>query len=76
MKNGLEKAIQIAGNKTKLAKKLGLTKGYISRWDAIPIKWVRRVSEVTGLPAEQLHPDFRKLLPDEVRLPRLGVENI
>ncbi|NRA88539.1 MAG: helix-turn-helix domain-containing protein [Rhizobiales bacterium] len=64
MENGLKKAIQAAGNKSKLARKLDLTKGYISRWDAIPLKWVKRVSEVTGLPAEQLHPDFQIVTPD------------
>ena len=44
-----------------LAEKLGVSQGAISQWIAngeIPIKRVRDISRITGIPSAKLHPDF------------------
>jgi len=45
----------------QLAQKLGVSQGAISQWitnGEIPIKRVRDVSRITGIPSNKLHPDF------------------
>ena len=45
----------------ELAGDLGVSQGAISQWivnGQIPIKRVRKVSRLTGIPANKLHPDF------------------
>lgn len=56
---GLKKAIEVVGSAAALAKKLKITKGAVSRWNEIPRKRLLQVSEITGLPITDLHPDFR-----------------
>lgn len=55
--------IEYVGKHTQsvVAKDLGVSQGAISQWIAngeIPIKRVRKVEQLTGIPAAQLHSDF------------------
>ena len=50
-----------ANTQQGLADSLGVSQGAISQWIAsreIPIKRVRKISRITGIPADKLHPDF------------------
>jgi hypothetical protein len=46
------------GGQTKLAKELGVTRQAISKWRHVPLKYVRRVSQFTGLSLAVLRPDI------------------
>ena len=45
------------GTQTKLAKELGVTRQAISKWRHVPLKYVRRLSQFTGLTPSVLRPD-------------------
>lgn len=55
---GLRKAIKAAGNSTKLARKLRVTRAAIAQWDKVPIGRVAAVERHTGVPRHELRPDF------------------
>lgn len=55
---GVEKAIAAAGNKSILARKLGVKVQSIQQWDRIPAERVLEVERVTGVPREELRPDL------------------
>ena len=46
------------GSQAKLAKELGVTRQAISKWKHVPLKYVRRISQFTGLSAAVLRPDI------------------
>ena len=79
MDQGYKKAIAVSGNAAKLARELQITKANVYRWlGVIPIFWIKRVSEVTGIPMLELHPDTRAALAEAIdvdRLQQLGAEN-
>lgn len=59
----LQKAIDSAGNRSKLAKKLGIDKPqnisvWVNRDKKAPAKYVAKISEVTGVPCYELRPDI------------------
>ena len=56
---GLKRAIEVVGTAAALAKKLNITRTAVYRWNEIPRKRLLQVSEITGLPITDLHPDFR-----------------
>lgn len=46
-------------SKADVARMLGIRRQAITRWENIPLKYVREISEVTGIPREFLRPsDF------------------
>ena len=56
---GLHKAIEAAGGTSdKLASKLKITPQAISQWRQIPLNRVFDVERETGVPRDQLRPDF------------------
>ena len=58
----LEKAIEIAGNRSKLAEQIGIKPQNVSNWvnrdKKAPAKYVAKISEVTGVPCYELRPDI------------------
>jgi len=55
---GLEAAIRAAGGTMKLARALGITHNAISVWVQVPVKRVRDVARLTGIPKHVLRPDI------------------
>jgi hypothetical protein len=51
-------AIVAAGGIAELARQLGVTRQAVSLWDKIPLKHLRAVSKMTGIPRQQLRPDL------------------
>ena len=59
----LEKAIEIAGNRSKLAEQIGIEKpqsvsNWVNRDKKASAKYVAKISEVTGVPCYELRPDI------------------
>ncbi len=44
-------------SKASIARMIGSTKQYISNWDEVPIKYVRTISKITGIPPHTILPD-------------------
>lgn len=42
--------------KTKIAEMLGITKQAITRWEAVPLRYVTALSKETGIPKAELLP--------------------
>ena len=59
-KTALKKAIKIAGGQRALARKLGISQQSIQQWVVVPLKRVKQVSEITGVPREELAPELFK----------------
>jgi DNA-binding transcriptional regulator YdaS (Cro superfamily) len=59
-KTALKKAIKIAGGQSALARKLGISQQSIQQWVVVPLKRVKQVSEITGVPREELAPELFK----------------
>ena len=55
---GLSKAIKAAGSISALARKLNIKRQAISQWDAIPLERVIEIEKATGIPRQELRPDF------------------
>lgn len=57
---GLDAAVRAAGNRTKLARLLGIKAPSIYRWagGVIPAHWVIAIEATTGVPRETLRPDL------------------
>lgn len=43
-----------------VAKDLGISRGYVAQWEFVPDKFVKVLSDVTGIPQQQLRPDLFK----------------
>lgn len=54
----LIEAIIAIGGMSELARHLGVTRQAISGWKRIPLKHVKRVSELTNIPHDKLRPDL------------------
>ncbi|WP_281536442.1 transcriptional regulator [Parasutterella excrementihominis] len=59
-KTALKKAIKKAGGQSALARKLGISQQSIQQWVVVPLKRVKQVSEITGVPCEELAPELFK----------------
>jgi DNA-binding transcriptional regulator YdaS (Cro superfamily) len=55
---GLKAAIDHFGNGNRLADALGINRQAIYQWEKIPLERVIRIEELTGIPREELRPDF------------------
>ena len=49
--------MRLGGDRSKLGRALGISRATPSTWSEVPQKYVRRLSELTGLPPEQILPD-------------------
>lgn len=58
MKNGLQKAIDVMGSRSALARALNIDQAAISRWKQVPSKWIIPIEHLTNVPREQLRPDL------------------
>lgn len=59
MEDDCKKVIKEAGGPAKVARALGdLTSQAVSQWKRIPLNRVRKISELTGIPAAELRPDL------------------
>lgn len=66
----LRHAIEAAGNRTALAKAIGVTPQNIMQWERVPAERVIAVEAATGLPREYLRPDvFAVPKPKHVKSP-------
>jgi DNA-binding transcriptional regulator YdaS (Cro superfamily) len=54
------RAIEKMGSAAKLAAALGITRSAVSQWHTIPQWHIARVSEVTGIPIQELVSTNRK----------------
>ena len=58
----LEKAIEICGSQTELAKRIGMSQQLVSYWVStgrgIPAEHIGRVSKATKIPVKQLRADI------------------
>jgi DNA-binding transcriptional regulator YdaS (Cro superfamily) len=54
------RAIETMGSAAKLAAALGITRSAVSQWRRIPAWHMAKVSEITGIPADELLPQARK----------------
>lgn len=55
---GLQRAIDVAGSQRRLAKLIGLSQQAVNQWRTIPLNRVLDVESATGVPREELRPDF------------------
>ncbi len=46
------------GNAARLAEALGVSKQAVSSWEMLPVKWVRVVSQATGIHPYRIRPDL------------------
>lgn len=57
MEAALALAIEKAGGVIRLAEKIGVTKGAVSKWDRAPVMRVLEIERITGVPRYELRPD-------------------
>ena len=55
---GLARAIEVAGTAANLARMLDISAQSICKWTKVPLERVHEVARVTGIPKEELRPDF------------------
>ena len=56
--SALQRAILIAGNSTKLGKKLGVSRQAVEQWKVVPPERVLAVEKATGVSRYELRPDI------------------
>jgi DNA-binding transcriptional regulator YdaS (Cro superfamily) len=54
------RAIEKMGSAAKLAAALGITRSAVSQWRTIPSWHISRVSQLTGIPINELVPEARQ----------------
>jgi transcriptional regulator with XRE-family HTH domain len=50
-----------------VAKGLGITRQAVSGWHAVPAEWVKKISDLTGIPPHELRPDLYDATPPKRR---------
>jgi DNA-binding transcriptional regulator YdaS (Cro superfamily) len=54
----IDRAAAAVGNKSELARRLGITVQSIQQWKKIPAERLVDIERVTGIPREELRPDL------------------
>jgi hypothetical protein len=47
-----------AGGATALARELGLSRAALYKWQRVPLKYLRLLTKMTGIPRHKLRPDI------------------
>lgn len=58
--NALNRAVAAVGTRANLARRLGISRAAVAQWRVTPIRRVREVSEITGIPIGELCPDLTR----------------
>ncbi len=61
MEDSLQRALDIAGGPTALARHLGITKQAVSQWLKVPPERVLAVEDATGVACYELRPDIYRV---------------
>jgi DNA-binding transcriptional regulator YdaS (Cro superfamily) len=56
--SALQRAIKIAGNPTRLGKKVGVSRQAVEQWKVVPPERVLAVEKATGVSRYELRPDI------------------
>jgi len=76
-REALRLVVEICGNQSKLAERLGVVRQLVSRWDEIPPKYLHAVAGITQLPISWILPELESSVsaligrPSELLLPEL-----
>lgn len=54
----LDEVFAAFGSASKLAAHLGVSRQAVYHWKAVPIKYLREINRVTGIPKPKLRPDL------------------
>lgn len=46
------------GSLSEMSRRLGVSRQAIAQWDKVPVKHLRAISEMTGIPRQKLRPDL------------------
>lgn len=55
--DALNEAIQAVGGYTDVGAALGISPSAVHQWRKTPLHWVKRLSEISGVPTWRLAPD-------------------
>jgi DNA-binding transcriptional regulator YdaS (Cro superfamily) len=55
---GLRLAVQVAGSRAALARKIGVSRQAVWRWKKIPVERLKAVEKATRIPRYRLRPDI------------------
>lgn len=58
MDSALQKVINLAGNRSKLARQLGIKPQAIQQWERVPVDRVLAIESITGISRHELRPDI------------------
>jgi DNA-binding transcriptional regulator YdaS (Cro superfamily) len=58
MDTGIDCVVAAANTKTALAAALGVSKGAVSQWNAVPVEHCAEIERKFGVPVEQIRPDL------------------
>ncbi len=61
-RQALELVISITETQTELARRLGLAKQYVHRWQEVPFHFALQTAEVAGIPVEYVVPELQNQL--------------
>jgi DNA-binding transcriptional regulator YdaS (Cro superfamily) len=58
MQTVLDRAVELAGTKAKLARIAGVTRNAVQKWKQIPSERVLRIEKALGIPRYEQRPDL------------------
>lgn len=61
----LNEVFAITGTAAALGVMLGISRSAVSQWQKIPLRYLRDVAEITGIPRRRLRPDLYDEDPTE-----------
>lgn len=56
----LVKALKAAGGVNKVAAAIGITASAVSRWEQVPVRWLAKITAMSGVEAAALRPYRRR----------------